>query len=87
MVTRYGKRGRPSAQLSSRHVEYVIEGALASSLACRQALLGRVDELFYHQAGRYNVYKSERGVPKFVIACCNTSALLQAVQEALDLLA
>lgn len=39
MVTRYGKRGRPPAEPSSRHVEYVIEGALASSLACRQALL------------------------------------------------
>jgi transposase len=39
MVTRYGKRGRPPAEPSSRHVEYVIEGALASSLAYRQALL------------------------------------------------
>jgi transposase len=38
-VTRYGKRGRPSAETSSRHVEYRIEGALASSLAYRQALL------------------------------------------------
>jgi transposase len=38
-VTRYGKRGRPPAEPSARHVEYRIEGALASSLAYRQALL------------------------------------------------
>jgi transposase len=38
-VTRYGNRGRPPAEPSSRHGEYVIEGALASSLACRQARL------------------------------------------------
>ena len=37
-VTRYGKRGRPPAAPSPRHVEYGIEGALASSLAYRQAL-------------------------------------------------
>jgi transposase len=38
-VTRYGKRGRPTPETSLQKVEYVIEGALASSLACRQALL------------------------------------------------
>jgi len=37
-VTRYGKRGRPPAETSPRQVEYVIEGALASSLAYRQVL-------------------------------------------------
>lgn len=38
-VTRYGKRGRPTPERAPQKVEYVIEGALASSLACRQALL------------------------------------------------
>jgi transposase len=38
-VTRYGKRGRPPAETSSRQVAYIIEGALASSLAYRQTLL------------------------------------------------
>jgi transposase len=38
-VTRDGKRGRPPAETSPRQVEYVIEGALASSLAYRQVLL------------------------------------------------
>ena len=38
-VTRDGKRGRPPAETSSRQVEYIIEGALASSLAYRQTLL------------------------------------------------
>jgi transposase len=37
-VTRYGKRGRPTAETSPRQVVYVIEGALASSLVYRQAL-------------------------------------------------
>ena len=38
-VTRYGKRGRPAPGASPQRVEYMIEGALASSLAFRQALL------------------------------------------------
>ena len=38
-VTRYGKRGRPPAETSSRQVESRIEGALASSLAYRHTLL------------------------------------------------
>jgi transposase len=38
-VTRYGKRGRPTAETSPRQVAYGIEGALASSLAYRQALV------------------------------------------------
>jgi len=38
-VTRYGKRGRPTPETSPQKVEYVIEGALASSLLFHQALL------------------------------------------------
>lgn len=39
-VPRYGKRGRPTPGASPPKVEYKIEGALASSLAFRQTLLG-----------------------------------------------
>jgi transposase len=38
---RYGKRGRPSQGAPPDHVVYSIEGALASQLAARQALIDR----------------------------------------------
>jgi transposase len=38
-VTRYGKRGRPTPGASPQKVEYMREGALASSLTFRQTLL------------------------------------------------
>jgi site-specific recombinase XerD len=49
--------------------------------------LGRVDELFDNQACRYKMYKSEIDVPKLIIACGNTSELLQSVKEAFNFLA
>jgi transposase len=40
-TARYGKRGRPGADIQPAQVVYVIEGALASRIATRQALVDR----------------------------------------------
>ena len=40
-VSRYGKRGRPTPATAAAKIEYVIEGALASSLAYHQTLWDR----------------------------------------------